>query len=69
MAGYAFAIGGLPCANLAHRAIAPPDLEAAIRALRLNRRKICRTMSASENPVRRSDAKPMRPAKGDNRCV
>jgi hypothetical protein len=34
----------------------------AIRALRLNRRKICRTMSIFENPVRRYDARPMRPA-------
>jgi hypothetical protein len=25
--------------------------------------KICRTMSASENPVRRSDARPTRPAR------
>src|SRR5260221_3736634 len=25
-------------------------------------KKICRTMSISENPVRRSDARPMRPA-------
>jgi hypothetical protein len=45
-----------------HRAIAIPDLEAAIRALRLNRRKNCGTTSASENPVRRSDARPVRPA-------
>jgi hypothetical protein len=29
----------LICAHLGHRAIAIPDLEAAIRALRLNRRK------------------------------
>jgi hypothetical protein len=48
--------------DVAHRAIAPPDLEAAIRALRLNRRKNLQEESASENPVRRSDAKPMRPA-------
>jgi hypothetical protein len=39
-----------------------PDLEAAIRALRLNRRKKCRKMSVSENPVRRSDTRPMRQA-------
>jgi hypothetical protein len=44
-----------------HRAIGIPDLDAAIRILRRNRQKIRRTMSASENLVRRSDAKPMRP--------
>jgi hypothetical protein len=51
------------CAHLGHRAIAVPGLEAAIRALRLDRRRNCRTMSISENPVRRPDARPMRPAR------
>jgi hypothetical protein len=46
-----------------------PDLEAAIRALRLNHRKICRTMSISENPVRRSDDRPMRPAQTRRRTM
>jgi hypothetical protein len=51
------AIGGLLCANL----VIAPSGSAAIRILRRNRQKIRRTMSASENLVRRSDAKPMRP--------
>lgn len=35
--------------------IASTDLEAAIRALRFKRRKICKALSISENPVRRFD--------------
>jgi hypothetical protein len=45
--------------HLGHRAIAIPDLEAAVRALRLSRR--AGRMSISENSVRRFDARPMRP--------
>jgi hypothetical protein len=43
--------------------------EAAIGALRLNRRKNCRTMSISENPVRRSDAKWARTARAGRQTM
>jgi hypothetical protein len=48
--------------KLGHRAIAIPDLEAAIRALGFNRRKNLQDDVDFRKPVRRSDARPMRPA-------
>jgi hypothetical protein len=52
-----------PSAHFDYRATAIHDLEAAIRSLRSNWLKICRTMSVSKNPVRRSEAKPMKRAR------
>ncbi len=57
--------------RLGHRSISIPDPEAAIRDVRVHHGEIiCGTVSFSESPVRRSNARLTRQAQqGDKRCV